>query len=241
MVGCNHGRPQMLPYGQGSRIPSAVEVKSNREAIPMAKLLHIKSSPMGDLSFSGRLAETFLNAYVFEHKDDSIDTLDLWQEELPHFDFTAASGKYKIIRGMPHSADEASAWEKVLKLIDQFKSADKVILSSGMWNFSIPYRLKQYLDVIVQPGHTFGFDPEKGYFGLVTGKPLILLLASGGEYPEGMAAARFDFQKPYLEMIFRFMGFTDIRTLRTEGTLGPAADEKLEKARTAAADYAREF
>jgi FMN-dependent NADH-azoreductase len=195
----------------------------------MAKLLHIQASPMGDLSFSARAARVFVDAYSASHVADTIELLDLWRIELPHFDFTAASGKYKIMRGLPHSGEEARAWEEVTRLIDHLKSADKVLVSTGMWNFSLPYRLKQYLDIIIQPSFTFSFDPDKGYSGLVTGKPLQLILASGGEYPAGTPAAGFDFQKPYLEMIFGFIGFTDIRTLRIEGTLTPDADANLNK------------
>ena len=55
--------------------------------------------------------------------------------------------------------------------IEQFVNADKFLLAIPMWNFGIPYRLKQYLDVILQPGYTFSFSPETGYSGLVTGKP----------------------------------------------------------------------
>jgi len=110
-----------------------------------------------------------------------------------------------------------------------------------MWNFSIPYRLKQYIDIIVQPGFTFTFDADKGYSGLVKGKPLQLLLASGGEYPDGTPMAAFDFQKPYLEMIFRFIGFTDIRSLRVEGTLSPAAQDNLKKIKTSAMEAGQRF
>lgn len=195
----------------------------------MSKLLHIQASPMGDLSFSVRAARAFLEAYAASHPGDTIELLDLWKTDLPHFDFTAASGKYKIMRGLPHSGEEARAWEEVVRRIEHLKSADKVVVSTGMWNFSLPYRLKQYLDIIIQPGLTFSFDPAKGYSGLVTGKPLQLILASGGEYPAGTPAEGFDFQKPYIEMIFGFIGFSDVRSLRVEGTLNPDADARLNK------------
>jgi FMN-dependent NADH-azoreductase len=207
----------------------AAETRFNERSTQMAKLLHVQASPMGDRSFSARAAWAFVDAYAAAHGGDMIETIDLWKTDLPHFDFTAASGKYKILRGMEHSREEAQAWEAVTRLIDHLKSADKLVVSAGMWNFSIPYRLKQYLDIIVQPGLTFSFDPERGYSGLVTGKPLQLILASGGEYPVGTPAAGYDFQKPYLEMIFGFIGFTDIHTLRVEGTLTPDADSNLEK------------
>lgn len=207
----------------------------------MAKVLHIQASPMGDLSFSNRLVQAFLETYKNLHPADVVEKLDLWDADLPHFDFTAASGKYKVIRGLPHSAAEAQAWQRVVEQVDQLKAAEKVLVSSGMWNFSLPYRLKQWIDVIVQPGLTFSFDPEKGYVGLITGKPLQLLLASGGEYPAGTDLAGLDFQKPYLETIFGFIGFTDIRALRVEGTLSPAAEGNLEKIGEAVVEAARIF
>ena len=88
-----------------------------------------------------------------------------------------------------------------------------------MWNFSIPYRLKQYIDVIVQPSLTVAFSADKGYTGLVTGKPLMLILARGGAYRQGNPCETFDFQETYLRGIFGFIGFTDIRAIRIEGTL----------------------
>jgi FMN-dependent NADH-azoreductase len=88
-----------------------------------------------------------------------------------------------------------------------------------MWNFNIPYRLKQYIDVIAQPGLTFKVEAGKGYVGLVTGKPLMLVLARGGSYGPGDPTQSYDFQETYLRGIFGFIGFTDIRSVRIQGTL----------------------
>lgn len=207
----------------------------------MARVLHVQGSPMGQLSFSTRAAAAFFDAYRAARPADRVETLDLWQADLPAFDFTAASGKYKIMRGLAHGAQEARAWERVVAAVDQLKAADKVVVSAGMWNFGIPYRLKQWLDIVVQPTLTFSFDPARGYTGLVTGKPVQLLLASGGEYPAGTPMAGYDFQKPYLETIFRFIGFTDVRTLRVEGTLSPAAEPNLAALAAQAREAARRF
>ncbi len=72
--------------------------------------------------------------------------------------------------------------------------------------------------MITQPGLTFGFDPETGFFGLVTGKPVTAIYSRGGEYnnPE---AKGMDFQKPYLEMSLGFIGFRDINSVIIEPTL----------------------
>ena len=37
----------------------------------------------------------------------------------------------------------------------RFALADRVLISTPMWNFGIPYKLKQWIDVITQPGLTF--------------------------------------------------------------------------------------
>lgn len=207
----------------------------------MARILHIKASPMGELAYSTRAAKVFFDTYRLANPQDTVVEKDLWQAGLTDFDFVAASGKYKVMRGLAHSDEEAAAWRRVIETVEELKAVDKVVVSTGMWNFSIPYRLKQYLDIIVQPGLTFSFDPEKGYSGLVTGKKLQLILASGGEYPAGTGMAAYDFQKPYLEMIFGFIGFTGIDTIRVEGTLSPAGPDNLAAAQEMLVKAARSF
>ncbi|RMG57469.1 MAG: FMN-dependent NADH-azoreductase, partial [Deltaproteobacteria bacterium] len=123
------------------------------------KVLHIEASPMKGESFSSRAAEALISTLRETHPDWEVERLDLWVEEIPYFDGRAASGKYKVMRGLPHSPEEAEAWEKVKGEIERFSSADLVIISSPMWNFGIPFRLKQYLDVVIQPGLTFSFTP----------------------------------------------------------------------------------
>lgn len=210
----------------------------------MAKILYIKASPMKDRSYSSRAAEAFLKAYKDYHPDDTVETLDLWEKELPDFNYVSAEGKYKVMRGKEHSEEEGKAWKKVVEMAEHFKSFDKIVLSAPMWNFSIPYRLKQYFDIITQPGLTFSFSPETGYTGLVTGKPLQLILARGGAYGKGTGAEAFDQQLPYLNSIFGFMGFTEIKTIFVEPTLmaGPdeakkALNKTMEKAKEAAKNF----
>jgi FMN-dependent NADH-azoreductase len=124
-----------------------------------------------------------------------------------------------VIAGQTPRDDAEAAWRPVIETINHFKGFDKYVISSPMWNFGIPYRLKQYIDVIVQPGLTFSFSPEKGYTGLVAGKPLMLILARGGVYPPGNPSETFEFQESYLRGVFGYIGFRDIRAIRIEGTL----------------------
>ena len=210
----------------------------------MSSLLYIKASPRGPRSHSLAVAEAFLEEYLTLHPQDALITQDLFAMDLPPFDGLRLNAKYNILHGEPHNTAEQAAWQEVEALIRVFKGADKYVLATPMWNFSIPYRLKQYLDLIVQPTLTFGYSAEQGYFGLVTGKPLFIAAARGGQYPPGTPAAAADFQVPYLEFIFRFMGFTDIRVIKVEPTLegGPeVAKAQREAAMAQARELARSF
>ena len=113
-----------------------------------------------------------------------------------------------------------------------------------MWNFGIPYRLKQYIDILVQPGYTFSYSPETGYKGLLTGKPLLAVYARGGEYPAGNPAEAFDMQTKYLQLILGFIGFTNIRSVIVEPTLqgsAEAIEAKVQQAAIGAKKIAENF
>jgi FMN-dependent NADH-azoreductase len=202
----------------------------------MAKILHIKASPRAG-SLSTLAAEAYLAAHLEKHPGDTVETLDVFAVDLPAFDGATLDAKYAVMSGQAHSPDQAKAWGEVVKTIEHFKSFDAIVVSAPMWNFGVPYALKHYLDVIAQPGQTFGWSPEKGYFGLVLGKPVTLFTASAGDYRPGSGAEAIDFTTPYLEWIFRFFGFADLRTIRVAPTA--AAPEVVEAAKEAALKEAR--
>jgi FMN-dependent NADH-azoreductase len=210
----------------------------------MSTLLYIQSSPRGQRSKSITVADAFVETYKQKHPDDKIVTLNIFKEKLPAFDGLTVQAKYTILHGQKHSKEELQAWKKVEKIIEQFKSADKYVLAVPMWNFGIPYRLKQYIDILVQPGYTFSYSPETGYKGLLTGKPLLAVYARGGEYPAGNPAEAFDMQTKYLQLILGFIGFTNIRSVIVEPTLQGSAEAievKVQQAAIGAKKIAENF
>lgn len=195
----------------------------------MARLLYIEASPRGDASYSTRVARSFLEHYLTLHPGDEVEHLPLFEIELPEFGREAALAKMAQIdnliaggRGLP----PAGPWAAVHREVDRLKAADKVVISSPMWNYSIPYRLKHYIDTICQPGVSFYVNREGRYVGMVRNKPLQLILASGSGYPDRFPDAgdgtKTDFQRAYLEHIARFIGFTDIRCLKIQPTADAA-------------------
>jgi len=209
----------------------------------MAQVLHVSASPRGDRSKSLQVAFALLEEYGLRHPEDDVVHRDLFAAELPPFDGPVLQAKYNILHGQESAETEREAWRAVESVIEEFTSADKYVFSVPMWNFGIPYKLKHYFDVLVQPGYTFSFDPEKGYSGLVTGKPVVAIYARGGEYASG-DAARLDLQKPYLETILAFVGLAGVHSIVIEPTLagGPdVAEARLEQAIAEAKRLAESF
>lgn len=210
----------------------------------MNKLLYIQVSPRKERSHSLAVADAFIESYRAAHPDDEIKMINLFLKALPAFDGNILDAKYAILHGLDHSEEQREAWKAVETIIDEFRSVDKYVFAVPMWNFHLPYILKQYFDIIVQPSYTFSYSPEEGYKGLITKKPVFIAYARGGEYPPGSDAEAIDFQTRYMKHILGFIGFTDIRELMIEPTLanGPeTAKEKQDKAITRAREMARIF
>lgn len=186
-------------------------------------LLHIVASPKGELSHSIKLAESFLETYKKNNPDDEIRTLNVFERELPEFGSLAALAKFAPIEGKERTSEEKAIWQEVKREIQYFDQADKILLSCPMWNYSIPWRLKQYIDCIVQPIETFGFDFEKmEHVGLLRNRPIQFILTRSSTH-EGDAN---DFQLPYLKYIFELIGITDARTLVASSTTNPDSEKK---------------
>lgn len=209
----------------------------------MNRLLYIEASPRKKRSSSIEVAKTFLDAYRQSHQEDDVETVDLWNKEIPPFDGDVIDAKYAIMHGQSHTEAQRKSWRLVEQIIAEFKRADRYLFSVPMWNYNIPYKLKHYIDVIVQPSYTFSFSPAEGYKGLVTDKPAVIVYSRGGAYGQGTGSESFDFQKPYVETILKFIGFTDIRSIVIEPTLASPElkEQAVKKAKEEAIELATHF
>lgn len=185
----------------------------------MTKLLFVKASPR-DESKSVAIAQAYVDALKAKTPNLEVDTIALWQENLPQFDGDKANAKLNIITGQEHSAAQKTAWGEILGIIDRFKAADIYVFAVPMWNGGIPYRLKQYIDIIHQPGLTFGLDPATGYFGLLENKRAVIAYTSGA-YGPAMASPAFgiDHQSTYMTAWLNQAGVTQIDEIRYQPVL----------------------
>ncbi len=103
--------------------------------------------------------------------------------------------------------------------------------------------MEDFIDVITQPGLAFNFSPEEDYTGLVTGRSAVVIYARGGSYTDDPNTTSLDFQKPYLETLLGFIGFSNIQSVVIEPTLGTPeqTDLAIQRAKDLATTIASEF
>lgn len=187
----------------------------------MAKLLHIECSPRKDRSASIEVAQSFISRLLSAHPDLEVTTLDLWQISLPEFSDEVMDAKYSGLNGLELTATQVVAWNELKALANYLHEADVLVLSVPLWNFSIPYKLKHFIDVVSQKDVLFSFNPETGLEGMLRDKKAVVVYARGMDFSAASLtpAQHFDFQKPYVEAWLRLIGITDVESIIVEKTL----------------------
>ncbi len=207
----------------------------------MKKLLHVVASPRGEKSRTLKVAHAFLERFKERHPDWLIDEINLFEEELPAMSARQVDGKYILIGNRELYGDLREQWMEIVRHIERFKSASAYLISTPMWNFSIPYPLKQYLDVLIQPSYLFRYVKGRAE-GLLTGRRLVVVSSSGGAYATAEKRAA-DHVESYLKTVFGFVGVTDMRFIKVESLDGTSSErerEAVEAARQRARELAEE-
>jgi FMN-dependent NADH-azoreductase len=181
----------------------------------MKKLLHIIATPRAEESRTLAVSQIFIEVLKNKYPDLGIDELNLYKEKLPALTVERVDGKYVLLSGKELSGELKASWKDITKHIERFLCADLYLVSTPMWNFSIPYELKHYIDVILQPKYLFVYTPA-GVQGLVKGKKMVVVTTRGGDYSAGSPSKPYDLQEPYLRTVFGFVGLTDIQFIHAQ-------------------------
>jgi len=189
----------------------------------MTKVLYINASPRGEIAASTQAAQQFVDALS---PDIQVQHLNLFDAQLPEFTAELARAKQKYAMGQAMDAAEGSQWQAVLALVEQFVSADHYLFGVPMWNFSVPYKLKQYIDLITHPGLTFTRDAQ-GMRGLAEGAATVIYARGGNYSPKDGKPDPFDFQSPYLQAWLGLVGINPVEEILVQTTMaGPDAQSQ---------------
>jgi len=196
----------------------------------VSTLLHISASPRGESSESLAVAAEFIRGYRRVRPEAEVTTWDLWDGSLPEFGPAATAAKMAVFAGSAPDGEAARAWTRVQAAFDRFAAAEEYLFSVPMWNAGVPYVLKQFIDVVSQPGLAFSFDPAQGYRGLLTGRRATVIYTSAVYGPDPRPGFGSDFQAPFFDDWLDWIGITE----HTAITLRPdlvSADAATDRAR----------
>lgn len=205
----------------------------------MPQLLYVKASPRGNASRSIAVADAYLEALREFHPGMTVDELDPWSANLPEFDGDRANAKMNVVSGAGNSGMAATLWDEIAGISGRFTDATRYLFAVPMWNGGIPYKLKQLIDLIHQPGLTFGLDQGSGYYGLLANRRATIVYTSGAWSP-GAPSPQFgtDHQSTYMRAWLSQAGIVDVEEIRLQPTV-LSADPDIAFAR--AIDAAREL
>ncbi|WP_170431526.1 FMN-dependent NADH-azoreductase [Ruegeria arenilitoris] len=205
----------------------------------MTNILRIDSSsrPVGQVtdgaSFTRAIADEVVHQLVTANPDAHLVARDLIADPIPHVSAQTITGYYTDAAAMTQELSEATALSD--RLIEEVESADHIVISAPIYNFSVPSVLKAWIDQIVRGGRTFACEDSQ-FRGLVADRPVSLILGYGASgYGEGGPLEAYDYLRPYLVHVLNFIGLTSVNVIAVENTTGPDATANLAKAKASVA------
>ena len=125
-----------------------------------------------------------------------------------------------VFQGQQPNAEQTALLARLMSVVNQVKSARRLVIAYPMYNFGIPARLKDWLDNLVVPGETSRYGAYCTPRGLMSAHKVLLLQASGSVYTDG-PMAQMDFASSYLKTLLGgFLGFASVDTIYAEDTAG---------------------
>ncbi|AJG19584.1 FMN-dependent NADH-azoreductase [Cupriavidus basilensis] len=184
------------------------------------KILQIDSSVLGGHSASRSLTAKVVADLRAKHPEATLTVRDLDQDAPAHL-----SGALLPVLGGPKdglNAVQQSELQRTEAFLKEFLEADVLVVGVPQYNFGIPSQLKSWIDRIAQAGRTFKYT-ETGPVGLAGGKRVIVVSSRGGVRQDANA---LDLHEQTVDVVFRFLGITDITYVRAHGlAMGPEARE----------------
>lgn len=187
-------------------------------------------------SRSLRVADAFLAGFREAHPDAKVDEINLFDVELPMVDERDANTRIHQFMGQSLEGEEKARFDRFMRFIDPLRRCDALLITTPMWNFGPPWRLKQWIDTVTQARVTFEYTPD-GPRGLLSARGAVVG-SRGGAYPaEGDPRQTSDFLLPYLRRALEWIGVDPVQTCFAEGV--DAKRDEAERILREAEDRAR--
>ena len=166
------------------------------------RILRLDASANPQDSNSRKLGNELLERILRHNADAEVRTRDLNLDaqfidaQWVAANLTAADSRSDAAQRRLHYSDQ---------LISELQWADHILLTTPMYNFSIPATLKAWIDQVCRAGITFRYTRE-GPLGLLQGKRADIVITTGGAALDSPV----DFVSGYLRQVMGFIGIEEV-------------------------------
>lgn len=195
----------------------------------MKKLLYVTvNSKPEDQSASRTVGRALVNEILAEYNEFQLEELDLYKAHIPRLEYQYFASRNcmldkEALEKLPPKEQEEV--HQIVKLCDQFREADVVVIATPMWSLSFPAPLKEYIDCIIQVGRTITFEGKMPK-GLLDDRPrTVVYVQSSGADIMWMMNPFFNKGLHYIEDMMKLMGIKKFDELLVDGT-GDTPEEK---------------
>lgn len=173
------------------------------------KILHIDASAKLEGSHSRAISQQIVTRILASHPEATVIKRDVGVETVPHVSEATLHAFFQDPATWDETITAHSQFS--MKLIDELRQCDIIVLGVPMYNFGIPSALKAYVDHIVRVNETFKFTAT-GPVGLLQDKQVLAGITRGGSY----SGDSKNHQETYLQTVLSFIGLEDVTFLVAE-------------------------
>ena len=182
------------------------------------RILYVTANPkLEEQSFSLQVGRALINA-IKALPDVEVSERDLFQHPVPEIDHDVMAAWGALQQGKSFTELTVEQQTKVGGMnatLESFLAADCLVFATPMWNYGYPPRFKAFIDSLLVAGRTFKYT-DKGPVGLVSGKKVINIIASGGIYSHG-PRNDLTFSDKHVRNVLGMIGLTEFETIWVEG------------------------
>lgn len=193
----------------------------------MKKLLFINGCPRGEgVSRTLSLAEAFIEEYVKNHEDISVNELRLFDEVRKGYGMADIEERDRLL-------SEGRLDAPMFDRAREFAGADVIVMAAPYWDLSFPAAVKAYIEEICAVGITFHYT-EHGAEGLSAFEKMFYITTAGGYFND------YDLGFQYVKAVSGLLGCGDCIQISAEGLdmegcdVSDIMEEAIENARALA-------
>lgn len=181
----------------------------NTLSIPQTlRVLRVDASARVEGSITRQLADQMVRGLQARVADVSVTRRDV-ALGLPFVDAAWVNANFTDPAARSEAHRESLSGSDAL--VAEVMEADVWVIGVPIYNFGVPASLKAWIDQIARARLTFHYT-DQGPKGLLTGKKVYILTATGGTE----VGSEIDFATPWLKFVLGFLGITDIEVIAAD-------------------------